>query len=83
LTNKTPFEIAIQCEGFNNNNSIFKSTAFLCADIIHSKLVKNGAHTQLIVDDKPFLILGGELEIQVHQAMNTCAQYWPAAADES
>jgi hypothetical protein len=41
------------------------------------KLVKNSSYVQLLVDNKPFLVLGGELGNSSASAMNTCDQFGP------
>ncbi len=47
----------------HHRNNCLLSVAFKCTGMsAHMpRLVKNGNYTQLIVDNKPFLILGGEL----------------------
>src|SRR5436190_13671328 len=41
------------------------------------RLAKNGAYTQLIVDDKPFLILGGELGNSSASSNEYMRPIWP------
>src|SRR5204863_3523870 len=41
------------------------------------RLAKNGAYTQLIVDDKPFLILGGELGNSSASSNEYMRSIWP------
>ena len=60
-------------------------TIILVLNLLHSyaqissipKLVKNGVHTQLIVDDKPFLILGGELGNSSASSNEYMRPIWP------
>src|SRR5215510_1442121 len=40
-------------------------------------LIKNGNHTQLIVDNKPFLILGGELGNSSASSNDYMRPIWP------
>ncbi len=68
----------------HNNAKIF-ITIILFFDLLHSnaqissiqRLAKNGSYTQLIVDDKPFLILGGELGNSSASSNEYMRPIWP------
>src|SRR5678815_1144039 len=64
---------------------LFFSGIILCC-LLHSnaqnsphipRLVRNGTYTQLIVDDKPFLILGGELGNSSASSNEYMRPIWP------
>jgi len=60
-------------------------TIILFFDLLHSngqttsipRLTKNGAHVQLIVDNKPFLVLGGELGNSSASSNEYMRPIWP------
>src|SRR6187551_1327097 len=68
----------------HNSAKIF-ITIILFFDLLHSnaqissipRLAKNGSYTQLIVDDKPFLILGGELGNSSASSNEYMRPIWP------
>ena len=68
-----------------HNSAKVLITIILVLNLLHSfaqvssipKLVKNGAYTQLIVDDKSFLILGGELGNSSASSNEYMRPIWP------
>ena len=60
-------------------------TIILLFNLLHSnaqissipRLVKNGSYVQLIVDDKPFLVLGGELGNSSASSNEYMRPIWP------
>ena len=68
----------------HNSSKIF-ITIILFFNLLHSyaqvssipHLAKNGAYTQLIVDDKPFFILGGELGNSSASSNEYMRPIWP------
>ncbi len=55
--------------------AVLLSTSALAADIPH--LAMHGTTKQLVVDDKPFLILGGELANSTASSLDYLNTKWP------
>lgn len=59
---------------------LFFAGALLAADLPLPRLEKRGAATQLIVDGRPFLILGGETANTASSSLDYMATVWPRLA---